>query len=62
MGERARMPTTLPSPVDRGRFQFVAFDGEGCVWEWADDELVWVLVPTSGDEGDEPMMGPATLN
>ena len=41
MGE-PRMPTTLPSPVDRGEFRFVAVDGAGTEWEWMDDELVWV--------------------
>ena len=33
------MPTTLPSPVDRGQFRFVA---AGAVWRWIDDEMVWV--------------------
>ena len=38
----ARMPTTLPSPVDRGQFRFVAVDAAGAVWRWIDDEMVWV--------------------
>ncbi len=38
----AGMPTTLPSPVDRGQFRFVAVDAAGAVWRWIDDELVWV--------------------
>ena len=37
----ARMPTTLPSPVDRGQFRFVV-DAAGAVWRWIDDEMVWV--------------------
>ena len=31
-----RMPTTLPSPVDREEFRFVAVDAAGAVWEWID--------------------------
>ena len=37
-----RMPTTLPSPVDRGEFRFVAVDAAGAEWRWNDDEMVWV--------------------
>lgn len=46
-----RMPTTLPSPVDRHEFRFIAVDGEGREWHWSDDEVVWVLSGdgTSGD-------------
>ena len=44
-----RMPTTLPSPVDRGEFRFVAMDPEGTLWRWIDDELVWVRV--AGETG-----------
>ena len=39
-----RMPTTLPSPVDRKEFRFVAVDPAGAVWEWLDHEMVWVRV------------------
>ena len=39
-----RMPTTLPSPVDRGEFRFVAVDAAGRAWRWIDDEMVWVRV------------------
>ena len=39
-----RMPTTLPSPVDRAEFQFVAVDATGAIWEWLDQEMVWVRV------------------
>lgn len=44
-----RMPTTLPSPVDRGEFRFIAVDAEGTLWRWIDDELVWVRV--AGETG-----------
>ena len=37
-----RMPTTLPSPVDRGDFRFTAVDPAGIAWRWVDDESVWV--------------------
>ena len=37
-----RMPTTLPSPVDRGEFRFLAVDAAGTAWRWMDDEMVWV--------------------
>ena len=40
----ARMPTTLPSPVDRGAFRFVAVDAAGDEWHWVDEELVWKRV------------------
>ena len=40
-----RMPTTLPSPVDRGEFRFAAVDGSGAVWRWVDEEMVWVREP-----------------
>ena len=36
------MPTTLPSPVDRGEFRFVAVDASGAVWRWVDEDMVWV--------------------
>ena len=44
------MPTTLPSPVDRGEFRFVAVDTEGTLWRWIDHELVWVRV-AGGETG-----------
>ena len=52
-----RMPTTLPSPVDRGEFRFVAVDGAGRAWRWIDDEMVWarvedeVVADADGDPG-----------
>lgn len=46
-----QMPTTLPSPVDRGEFRFVAMDGAGVEWRWSDDEMVWVRV-AGGTEPD----------
>ena len=39
-----RMPTTLPSPADRGEFSFVAVDANGATWRWVDPELIWVPV------------------
>ena len=41
----SRMPTTLPSPVDRGEFRFVAVDASGVVWKWVDKDMVWVREP-----------------
>ena len=40
-----RMPTTLPSPVDRAEFRFVAVDAGGTVWRWVDEDMVWVRDP-----------------
>ena len=40
-----RMPTSLPSPVDRRDFRFFAVDAQGDVWQWKDDEAIWVRVP-----------------
>ena len=49
-----RMPTTLPSPVDRGAFRFVAVDADGTEWLWMDRELVWVrLEKEPGHEDTE---------
>ena len=42
------MPTTLPSPVDRGEFGFVAVDAAGRAWRWIDEKLVWVRVDDAG--------------
>ena len=49
-----RMPTTLPSPLDRREFAFVAVDAAGRTWRWADDEMVWVVVDegAGGDAAD----------
>ena len=56
----ARMPTTLPSPVDRDEFRFVAVDAVGRTWRWMDDELVWVRVEDGPDtappEGGSPVV------
>ena len=48
-----RMPTTLPSPVDRGEFRFVAVDAAGAAWRWIDEEMVWVRVG-GGTETEDP--------
>ena len=39
-----RMLTTLPSPVDRDEFRFVAVDAGGADGEWIDREMVWIRV------------------
>ena len=49
------MPTTLPSPVDRTEFRFVAVDAAGRAWRWIDAELVWACVDAGTDE--EPPTG-----
>lgn len=46
------MPTTLPSPVDRGEFRFLAVDATGVVWRWVDEETVWVAAGHDEDSGD----------
>lgn len=46
------MPTTLPSPVDRDEFRFVAVNPEGGEWQWIDDEMVCLRVgEESTDDG-----------
>ena len=47
------VPTTLPSPVDREQFGFVAVDASGAAWRWIDEEMVWVRVG-GGTETDDP--------
>ena len=52
----SRMPTTVPSPIDRGEFRFVAVDATGSMWQWIDEGTVWVRVhldPGSDDSGME---------
>ena len=53
-----RMPTTLPSPVDRAEFRFVAVDAAGAVWRWIDEDMVWVREPERSppvDDADSPV-------
>ena len=38
------MPTTLPSPLDRGEFRFVTFNAAGAEGRWIDGEMIWVRV------------------
>ena len=56
----SRMPTTLPSPVDRAEFRFVAVDALGTVWRWIDEDMVWVREPsgpsTGVDDAETPPM------
>ena len=51
-----RMLTTLPSPVDRGGFRFVALDASGKVWRWIEEDMVWVrdldVTPSDPDDAD----------
>ena len=51
-------PTTLPSPVDRGEFHFVAVDAAGETWRWRDEELVWERERPAGevDNVDAPVV------
>lgn len=52
-----RMPTTLPSPVDRGEFRFIAIDAVGDEWRWTDEEMVWVRVTDGAGPDEEGMDG-----
>ena len=52
-----RMPTTLPSPVDRGEYRFVAVDADGTAWWWSDDEMIWVRVPGEPGAGTREVDG-----
>ena len=49
--DESAMPTTLPSPADRERFLFAVVDEAGVVWEWLDEELVWVPVDVVRPDG-----------
>ena len=51
-----RMPTALPSPVDREEFRFVAVDATGGIWEWIGHEMVWARV-VEDDETDSEAGG-----
>ena len=44
----SHMPTTIPSPVNRGEIDFIAVDADGREWHWDDAGMVWFA-----DEGDE---------
>ena len=46
------MPTTIPSPADRGEFDFLASDRNGRDWRWDDTAMVWVRL------ADEPEQDP----
>ena len=50
-----RMPTSLPSTVDRSDFRFVAIDAAGAAWRWIDDKMIWV--PGTGSIGDSDQGG-----
>ena len=57
-----RMPTTLPSPVGREEFRFVAVDAAGTIWEWIDHDLVWVRVAEEMGSNGGPRDGCATVH
>ena len=50
------MPTTIPSPADRGEFQFFAVDKDGREWHWDDSEILSVAEMTD-DTHREPQEG-----
>ena len=52
-----RMPTTLPSPADRGEYQFVAVDAGGTLWRWIDEEMVWACMTGEPDAGNPEIGG-----
>ena len=52
-----RMPTTLPSPVDRGEFRFIAVDAAGTEWRWDDEEMVWVRLAARAAPDDAGIDG-----
>ena len=56
------MPTTLPSPVDRAEFRFVAVDAAGRAWRWIDDEMVWVCVDHGTDEAPRSGRNPDVVH
>ena len=40
------MPTTIPSPADRGEYHFFAIDKDGRKWRWNDSEMLWIAEKT----------------
>ena len=57
-----KMPTTLPSPVDRGEFRFLAVDASGAIWRWVDEDMVWARqAEEPASEADDPD-APAALH
>ena len=58
----ARMPTTVPSPVDRGEFRFVAVDAAGALWHWIDEEMVWVRQRADAEAAGRGRDGSGTLH
>lgn len=57
-----RMPTTLPSPIDRGEFRFFALDVSGEAWRWVDEEMVWVGQQGGLDVGVSNPDGPVRVD
>lgn len=50
MPDTSTMPTTIPSPVDRGQYDFAAVDKDGREWRWDDEEMIWVLAYDDRDK------------
>ena len=57
-----RMPTALPSPVDRGELRFVAVAASGAAWRWVDEEMVWARVKDGNEPNDPVPEGNHTLH
>ena len=58
----SRMPTTLPSLVERAEFRFVAVDASGAVWRWVDEDMVWVREPRGPSSDLDDAETPAMLH
>ena len=58
----ARMPTTVPSPVDRGELRFVAVDESGATWHWIDEEMVWARQREGTEAGSPGRRGDEVLH
>ena len=56
------MPTTIPSPADRGEFRFVAVDAAGEVWRWIDEEMVWARGREESVREPDDVDAPAVLH
>ena len=56
------MPTTLPSPVDRAEYRFIAAEASGTVWWWVDEDMVWVRAPEGALPEVDDAETPSTLH
>ena len=55
------MPTTLPSPLDRGEFRFVTFNAAGAEGRWIDGEMIWVRVGEVRRAAASPHFSPGAV-